>query len=69
MSDVDDDTIELETEQVEQETIAPAKPVDVNDVDASWDGTGSLDQHRQKAFAELNQRGFGNLGKAKSDGE
>jgi len=39
------------------------------DVDASWDGTGSLDDHRQKALATLKQPGFGNAGKAKSDGE
>ncbi len=29
------------------------------DVDKSWDGTGSLDEHRQKAFATLNENGFG----------
>jgi len=31
----------------------------VVDVDASWDGKGSLDDHRQKAFAEIQQPGFG----------
>lgn len=36
---------------------------ELKDVDATWDGTGSLDEHRQKAFAELQQPGFG----AKSD--
>lgn len=29
------------------------------DVDASWDGKGSLDDHRQKAFESLKQSGFG----------
>jgi hypothetical protein len=29
------------------------------DVDATWDGTGSLDDHRQKEFATLQQAGFG----------
>ena len=31
----------------------------VIDVDASWDGKGSLDDHRQKSFAEIQQAGFG----------
>lgn len=48
----------------------PAEPkhVDVNDVDASWNGTGSLDEHRQAAFEKLKQPGFGRKG-AKTDGE
>lgn len=29
------------------------------DVDKSWDGSGSLDDHRQKAFESLKQSGFG----------
>lgn len=29
------------------------------DVDATWDGTGSLDDHRQKEFAKIEQPGFG----------
>lgn len=41
-------------------------PVDVNDVDASWDGKGSLDTHRQAAFEKLKQPGFGREG-VKSD--
>lgn len=47
----------------------PVKAVDVNDVDASWDGSGSLDDHRQQAFAKLKQPGFGTIGKVKPDGE
>lgn len=39
------------------------------DVDATWDGKGSLDEHRQKEFAKIKQPGFGNLGKANSDGK
>lgn len=35
------------------------KPADVNDIDASWDGTGSLDAHREKVLATLKQPGFG----------
>lgn len=35
------------------------KPVDVNDIDASWDGKGSLDAHREKVLATLKQPGFG----------
>lgn len=54
--------------------VEPVKPVeeqtvDVSDVDASWDGTGTLDAHRQKAFAKLKQPGFGNIGKVNADGE
>ena len=29
------------------------------DVDATWDGTGSLDEHRQKEFAKIKEPGFG----------
>lgn len=29
------------------------------DVDATWDGKGSLDDHRQAEFAKLKQSGFG----------
>ncbi len=29
------------------------------DVDASWDGTGSLDEHREKALKQIEQPGFG----------
>jgi hypothetical protein len=49
-----------------EETQAPAKPVDV---DATWDGKGSLDEHRQKELAKLTQPGFGDAGKVKTDGE
>ena len=38
------------------------------DVDASWDGKGSLDDHRQAAFQKLKQPGFGRKG-VKPDGE
>lgn len=39
------------------------------DIDASWDGKGSLDEHRQKQLATVKQPGFGNAGKAKANGE
>jgi hypothetical protein len=58
----DDDETTIE-ETPEQKT---EKPVDV---DATWDGKGSLDEHRQKEFAKIKQPGFGDLGKVKSDGE
>ena len=29
------------------------------DVDKSWDGKGSLDEHRQKMFKQIEQPGFG----------
>ena len=32
------------------------KPIDV---DATWDGTGSLDDHRQAEFAKIKESGFG----------
>lgn len=38
------------------------------DVDASWDGTGSLDDHRAKVFKEIKQPGFGAAGKVNADG-
>lgn len=38
------------------------------DVDATWDGKGSLDDHRQKELAKIKQPGFGNAGKVKTDG-
>ena len=34
------------------------------DVDASWDGKGSLDEHRHKKFADMKQTGYGNVAKA-----
>ena len=33
------------------------------DVDATWDGTGSLDDHRQKAFKTIKEVGFGQQAK------
>jgi len=35
------------------------EPVKTIDVDASWDGKGSLDEHREKALAQIKQPGFG----------
>jgi len=35
------------------------------DVDKTWDGTGSLDDHRTKALKEIEQPGFGDAGKPK----
>jgi hypothetical protein len=64
MSEVDDDTIHVETETVVAPTLKP-----VIDVDATWDGKGSLDEHRQQAFANIPQPGFGDSGKVKPDGE
>lgn len=29
------------------------------DIDATWDGKGSLDEHRQNALKDLKQPGFG----------
>jgi hypothetical protein len=49
-------------------TRSPEKPVDVNDIDASWDGKGSLDDHRQKALKEVKELGFGAARKANTDG-
>lgn len=31
----------------------------MTDVDATWDGKGSLDEHRQNAFKDMKQPGFG----------
>ena len=59
--DAEIQTGEIMTE-TKEETPVPKpepKPLDVNDVDASWDGTGSLDAHREQAFAKLKQPGFG----------
>jgi hypothetical protein len=56
----------------ETETVSEVKkPIDPNDVDASWDGKGTLDEHRQKAFETIEQPGFGDAGKVKviTDGE
>jgi len=64
MSEVDDDTIHVDEEPVVAQMLK-----DVVDVDASWDGKGSLDEHRHKAFAKIKQPGFGDLGKVKTDGE
>ena len=55
-----------ETETIE--TASPTVVPNVNDVDASWDGKGSLDEHRQKALAEMKQPGFGREG-VKKDGQ
>jgi hypothetical protein len=43
----------------------PPQPVDV---DATWDGEGSLDDHRQQALKEITEPGFGREG-AKPDDE
>jgi hypothetical protein len=64
MSEVDDDTI-----HVEQETDVEPVPKDVVDVDATWDGKDSLDDHRQKQFKTITQPGFGDAGKVNSNGE
>jgi hypothetical protein len=64
MSEVDDDTIHVEPETVVEPVLKP-----VVDVDASWDGKGSLDEHRQQQFANITQPGFGDSGKVKPDGE
>jgi hypothetical protein len=64
MSEVDDDTI-----HVEPETVVVPVLKDVVDVDATWDGKGSLDEHRQTAFAKITQPGFGDSGKVKPDGQ
>ena len=66
------DEIQADTAMIEEtETIETASPTivpDVSDVDASWDGKGSLDEHRQKALAALNQPRFGREG-VKQDGQ
>lgn len=33
----------------------------ITDVDATWNGEGSLDEHRQKEFAKLQETGFGKV--------
>ncbi len=49
-------------------TTEPATPKhDVKDIDASWDGKGSLDEHRQKVLSEVKQPGFGR--EVKTNGE
>jgi hypothetical protein len=67
--DIGDGVEEIPSIAIEPSQPAEQKPVDVSDIDASWDGTGSLDEHRQKAFAKVKQPGFGDIGKVKSDGE
>jgi hypothetical protein len=57
----------MSEEQAEEIPVIEASPepapVDPKDVDKCWDGKGSLDDHRQKMFAEIKQPGFG-TGKA-----
>lgn len=50
------------------ETVEPVQFEPPVDVDSTWDGKGSLDEHRQKELAKLKQSGFGDAGKAKTDG-
>ena len=64
MSEVDDDTI-----HVEPETVVEPVLKSIVDVDATWDGKASLDEHRQQEFAKITQPGFGDAGKVKTDGE
>lgn len=64
INEVGDDTI-----HVEQEPVVEPVPKGVVDVDATWDGKGSLDDHRQQVFATITQPGFGDAGKVKSDGK
>ncbi len=61
-----DETDSIETIPAAEVSVE-TKPVEINDVDASWDGKGSLDEHRQAAFAKLKQPGFGLEG-VKTDG-
>lgn len=49
--------------------VAEQQPAKLVDVDATWDGKGSLDEHRQKELSKLKQPGFGDAGKVKTDGE
>lgn len=59
------------TEEAKTVADKPAKKtpvIDVNDIDASWDGKESLDAHREKALKSVKQPGFGS-GKVKTDGE
>lgn len=57
----------MSEEQTEETAVVEAVPepakVDPIDVDKSWDGKGSLDDHRQKMFEQIQQPGFG-AGKA-----
>ena len=62
-------TEESEESVVEVPVKADPKPVDVNDIDASWDGKGSLDDHRQQVLKKVKEPGFGSSGKVKTDGE
>ena len=49
------------TEETETELATEVAPIaaGVNDVDKSWDGTGSLDEHREKVLKDMKQPGFG----------
>lgn len=40
-----------------------------SDIDVSWTGETTLDEHRQLRLKDVKQPGFGDAGKAKSDGE
>lgn len=64
MSEVDDDTIHVQPETVLQPVLKS-----IVDVDATWDGKVSLDEHRQQEFAKITQPGFGDAGKVNTDGE
>ena len=58
-----------DNDEVTVEATEKPEPTKLVDVDASWDGKGSLDDHRQKELAKIKQPGFGNAGKANTDGE
>jgi len=62
-----EEVIETTVEEI-TEPVMFEPPVDV---DSTWDGKGSLDDHRQAEFAKLKQSGFGDSGKVKviADGE
>jgi hypothetical protein len=68
MSEVDDDTIHVDGDHVTVNVDVPLK-ITWTDVDSTWNGKGSLDEHRQKELAKVKQPGFGDAGKAKSNGE
>ena len=68
MSEVDDDTIHVDGDHVTVNVDVPLT-ITWTDVDSTWDGKGSLDEHRQKELAKVKQPGFGDAGKAKSNGE
>lgn len=57
-------TDEIDEPQVET---TPEPQPEVVDVDATWDGEGSLDDHREKELATIEQSGFGREG-VKKDG-